>query len=492
MHAELRLSSTGSGESFAPKTFIFDRPSTLELDGHVPGLNFLPAPAADNAILPSFALVIDQAFIRYDGSSFTLKSVPWHSDSVCIDGRLLGDRVHALSDGDKLRFGKYFKDGLRFETECAVRVRISFPPPAPTTTNLPGVRKLLKDLREDKAQDRPSRQSASRDKAGTLSASRVPTSVPTSVLQSPASPTTPVPVSDSLLPSHTSIPGISTSSSSAIDHTTSSATECRPVVSRSYAELIAQHSHAYDPPPACLASATAATPKFSSPPCIISTTHSSTVLGLPPPDCASSGEVIDPLRPRTKADHEGILQDATQLASAETVSGSLVSSTSVSTSVLAPSSPHSTAPSPSAAPGNHGSENAKPSSSQVTSAPTLSSPAPTSEAPTRTCHSEARLGSVDCALARIRSAWLLLRQEVMDAASAALTATQVPSHPPVHVAAPTAISSPYRPSSPNHALARVAEAWRIARQWIHEDSAPPTTASVSSRCSVGLRSSPAT
>ncbi|CAD6916900.1 unnamed protein product [Tilletia controversa] len=124
MRAELRLSPAGSGASFATKTFVFDQPATLEIDGHIHGLDFTPAPAPDNAILPSYALAIDQAFVRYDGSSFTLKSVPWHSDSVCVNGRLLGDHVHALSDGDKLLFGKYVNPDFEIDSNSRERHQI--------------------------------------------------------------------------------------------------------------------------------------------------------------------------------------------------------------------------------------------------------------------------------------------------------------------------------------------------------------------------------
>ncbi|KAE8236724.1 hypothetical protein A4X06_0g9456, partial [Tilletia controversa] len=164
MRAELRLSPVGFGPSFASKTFTFDRPATLEIDGHAPGMSFLPAPASDNAILPSYALVIDQAFVHFNGSSFTLKSCSWHSDSVLVNKQLLGDNIHKLKDGDVLRFGEYLKNARRFKSECAVRVHISFPPSpkrAPTTTNWPGVHKLLDGLRKEQEHRRPGRQSDS-------------------------------------------------------------------------------------------------------------------------------------------------------------------------------------------------------------------------------------------------------------------------------------------------------------------------------------------
>ncbi|KAE8219035.1 hypothetical protein CF326_g9039 [Tilletia indica] len=196
MSAELQLLPLASTFNFAPKTFHFDRPATLELDGHVRGMRSSPAPAPDNPIFPSFALAIDQAFVHYDGTSFTLKSVDYHSDPVCVNGMLLGDRTHTLSNGDELCFGRYTKKDHSFQVDCGVVARVCLP--APRTTNWPGIRQLLDSLRHDQVQKDPSDRQYSRcDRAAALPSRRSPTSVLTSVSESLASPTAPSAVSNS-------------------------------------------------------------------------------------------------------------------------------------------------------------------------------------------------------------------------------------------------------------------------------------------------------
>ncbi|KAE8219451.1 hypothetical protein CF326_g8956 [Tilletia indica] len=174
MSAELYLSPLDSTFHFAPKTFLFDDPATLTLDGHISGMCSSSAPTPENAFFPSVALAIDQAFIHYDGASFTLKSVDYHSDPVCVNGMLLGNRVHTLSDGDRLTFGRYQKQDHCFEVDCGVIVRFILP--APRTTNWPGIRQLLEHLRCAPAQDIQGERSSCRDQASTPRSGRSQTS----------------------------------------------------------------------------------------------------------------------------------------------------------------------------------------------------------------------------------------------------------------------------------------------------------------------------
>ncbi|KAE8229427.1 hypothetical protein CF326_g5603 [Tilletia indica] len=182
MSAELYLSPLNSTFHFAPKTFVFAHPATLTLDGHIHGMRSSSSPSPENAFFPSVALAIDQALIHYDGSSFTLRSVDYHSDPVCVNGMLLGDHVHTLSDGDKVTFGRYRKHDHCFEVDCGVIVRVFLP--APRTTNWPGIRQLLEHLRQEAAQDIHDERVLPCDQASAPSSDRSQTSVLTSVLKS--------------------------------------------------------------------------------------------------------------------------------------------------------------------------------------------------------------------------------------------------------------------------------------------------------------------
>ncbi|KAE8213097.1 hypothetical protein CF319_g9203 [Tilletia indica] len=208
MPATLHFESTCG--TFARKTQYFDHPSTITLDGDA---SDTLAPASTNLIFPSFALAIDQALIHYDGSSFALKSVSWHSDSICVDGTLLGDHTHTLADGDLLQFGRYRPQEHSFEIDCAVLVRLLFsasPTPAPTTTNWPGVRKLIAEVRNAQTQSPQDRHPKLAPQSESL-----PSSVPSSVLSSSTSSSAPISSqssSQTATPSSTSPPASASTS----------------------------------------------------------------------------------------------------------------------------------------------------------------------------------------------------------------------------------------------------------------------------------------
>ncbi|CAD6906708.1 unnamed protein product, partial [Tilletia controversa] len=143
MPVALHLTAVGRQPEFDKKIFHFAQPATLELDGHVRGT---PVPGLDNAIFPSLALAIDQAYIDFDGSSFKLRSVLHHSDQVCVNGHLLGDDHLELHDDDVLTFGAYRRHSHTFEIDCTVRVSIiRLPSPVPVGTE--GIRELVHHLR---------------------------------------------------------------------------------------------------------------------------------------------------------------------------------------------------------------------------------------------------------------------------------------------------------------------------------------------------------
>ncbi|CAD6915756.1 unnamed protein product [Tilletia caries] len=145
MPVALHLTAVGRQPEFDKKIFHFAQPATLELDGHVRGT---PVPGLDNAIFPSLALAIDQAYIDFDGSSFKLRSVLHHSDQVCVNGHLLGDDHLELHDDDVLTFGAYQRHSHTFEIDCTVRVSIiRLPSPVPVGTNWEGIRELVHHLR---------------------------------------------------------------------------------------------------------------------------------------------------------------------------------------------------------------------------------------------------------------------------------------------------------------------------------------------------------
>ncbi|KAE8237797.1 hypothetical protein A4X13_0g8636 [Tilletia indica] len=212
MLATLQFSPLEPTHKFASKTFCFNEPATLQLDGHIHGMRSSPAPTSTNAIFPSLALAIDQAFVRYDGSSFTLTTVDWHSDPVCVNGNLLGDHAHTLSDGDKLTFGRYRKEDHSFEVDCGVLVRFWFH--APTTTNWRGVRQLLNSLRQDQARDGRASPHSRHDTDLVLPSHCAPTPLPPPLSASTGSPAASTSLPDSARAVSTNIHASTTSCTS--------------------------------------------------------------------------------------------------------------------------------------------------------------------------------------------------------------------------------------------------------------------------------------
>ncbi|CAD6919867.1 unnamed protein product [Tilletia controversa] len=163
MRTELQFSPVlGYIGSFAPKSFTFEQPTTIELDGHIPGLNE-PDPSPQNTVFPSRSLAYEQASIAFDGTTFVLTPEDELAENICVNGYLLQDQAHVLQDGDVLQFGSYMRKEHRFKTDCAAKVSFRLSPGAsPTGTNWAGIRQLVSDLQREQAQAQQGHQSAGR------------------------------------------------------------------------------------------------------------------------------------------------------------------------------------------------------------------------------------------------------------------------------------------------------------------------------------------